>query len=76
MVQARVGDRQYDWLVERAIDERGDMSQAIRDAIDAARIFHDLLATPDPPEALREFLKRSEEEQVREEALEEIEREG
>jgi hypothetical protein len=61
MVQARVTDEQYDWLIERAIDEEGDMSKALRDTVDSARIFHDLLASADPPKALREFLKRSEE---------------
>jgi hypothetical protein len=76
MIQARVTDPQYDWLVERAIDERGDMSEAIRDTIDMARVFVDLLHAPDPPEALREFLRRSEADQVREELLEEEEREG
>jgi hypothetical protein len=78
MIQARVSDEQYDWLIERAIDEqgdmsaavreRGDMSAAIRDTIDMARIFVDLLRAQDPPEALRDFLKRSEEEQAQEEA--------
>jgi hypothetical protein len=68
MVQARVTDEQYDWLIERAVDEEGDMSKALRDTVDSARIFHDLLATADPPKALREFLKRSEREQAREEA--------
>jgi hypothetical protein len=72
MVQARVTDEQYDWLIERAIDQEGDMSKALRETVDAARIFHDLLTTSDPPKALREFLKRSEKEQAREEA----EREG
>jgi hypothetical protein len=70
-ITARLGDAQYDWLVERATDERGDMSEALREAIDAARVFYDLLAKADPPEALREFLLRSEEEQVREEAWDE-----
>jgi hypothetical protein len=68
MVQARVTDEQYDWLIERAVDEEGDMSKALRDTFDSARIFHDLLAKADPPKALREFLKRSEQEQAREEA--------
>jgi hypothetical protein len=68
MIQARVTDLQYDWLVERAIDERGDMSVAIRDAIDMARMFNDLLKSPDAPDALRDLLKQSAEEQAREEA--------
>jgi hypothetical protein len=68
MVQARVTDEQYDWLVERAVDEGGDLSKTLRDTVDSARIFHDLLAKADPPKALRELLKRSEDEQAREEA--------
>jgi hypothetical protein len=68
MIQARVTDPQYDWLVERAIDEEGDMSAAIRGTIDLARIFTDLLHSPDPPKALKEFLRQSREEQLREEA--------
>ena len=68
MVQARVTDEQYDWLIERAVDEEGDMSKALRDTVDSARIFHALVATADPPKALREFLKRSEQEQARQEA--------
>jgi hypothetical protein len=80
MIQARVTDQQYDWLIERAIDEqgemsaaireRGDMSAAIRDTIDMARIFVDLLGTQDPPEALRDFLKRGAEEPPEEEEAE------
>jgi hypothetical protein len=68
MIQARVTDEQYDWLIERAIDEEGDMSAAIRGAVDMARIFADILQTRDPAKTLREFIKRGEEEQAREEA--------
>ena len=32
----RLPDAQYDWLVERAICFEGDLSEATRDAIDAA----------------------------------------
>ena len=74
MIQARVTDPQYDWLVERAIDNEGDMSAAIRDTIDKGRIFDDLLHSPDPPKAFRDFLRHSREEQLREEA-EELRRE-
>jgi hypothetical protein len=70
MIQARVTDPQYDWLIERAVDEEGDMSAAIRGTIDMARVFSDLLHSADPPEALREFLRDSREEQEREEAEE------
>jgi hypothetical protein len=77
MIQARVTDPQYDWLIERAEGEDGDMSEAIRGAIDFARIFVELLRADDPPEALREFLRRSKEEQeaqLQDEAAEEAAR--
>jgi hypothetical protein len=67
VITARLGDEQYDWLVERAIDEEGDLSKALRDAVDAARVFYALVMTADPPEALREHLKQGEEERAREE---------
>jgi len=67
VITARLGDPQYDWLIERAVEEEGDMSWALRDAVDAAQIFYDLLKADDPPEALRDFLRHSEEEQTREE---------
>jgi hypothetical protein len=68
MVQARVTDEQYDWLVERATDEEGDMSKVLRDAVDMARIFSDMLLKADPPAALREMLERGEQDQARKEA--------
>ena len=37
----RLPDSQYDWLVERTIDYNGDMSEAVRDAIDAARLLYE-----------------------------------
>jgi hypothetical protein len=67
MIQARVTDGQYDWLVERAIDEYGDMSEAIRNTIDAARVFTDILNARDRERAFREFLARSQEEDARDE---------
>jgi len=62
VIQARVTDGQYEWLIERADEEEGDMSAAIRGVIDMARVLNDVLHTADPPEALRELLKRSAEE--------------
>jgi hypothetical protein len=67
VITARLGDAQYDWLIERAYGEEGGLSWALRDAVDAARIFYDVLKAEDPPEALRDFLRRSEDEQAREE---------
>jgi hypothetical protein len=71
MIQARVTDTQYDWLVERAIDEEGDLSKALRETVDSARVFHEILQKADPPSALREMLKRSEQDQARDEAEDE-----
>jgi hypothetical protein len=68
MTQARVTDEQYDWLVERAADEQGDMSRAIRDSIDLARMFSGVLNTRDPEQAFRALLEQSEQERAREEA--------
>jgi hypothetical protein len=66
MIQARVTDPQYDWLFERAIDEEGDMSAAIRGALDLARIFADLLYSPDPHGRLQALLDEAEQEMARE----------
>jgi hypothetical protein len=66
MIQARVTDPQYDWLFERAIDEEGDMSAAIRGAIDLARSFADLLSCPDPHGRLQARLDAAQEEMARE----------
>jgi hypothetical protein len=56
----RVEDEQYDWLVERAMDEHGDMSKAVRSALDAARVMETLLNAPDPVAAFAEMMKRAE----------------
>ena len=68
MIQARVTDEQYDWIADRAAEEEGDLSAAIRSAIDMARVLSDVLLAPDPPQALREVLRRSQEEPPDEEA--------
>ena len=64
----RVEDEQYDWLVERAIEEYGDMSKAVRSALGSAQVWIRLLAADDPVAEFRELLERSEDEAVREEA--------
>jgi hypothetical protein len=63
----RVEDDQYDWLVERATDEWGDMSKAVRSALESARVIERLLAADDPEAEFRALLERSEEEAAREE---------
>lgn len=62
----RLPDAQYDWLVERAIDNGGDMSEAVRDAIDAARILYDIVGARDPHGKLQALIAASEEEAGRE----------
>ena len=64
----RVEDDQYDWLVDRAIDEWGDMSKAVRSALDSARVMERLLLADDPLAAFRDLLERSEEQGAREKA--------
>jgi hypothetical protein len=64
----RVEDEQYDWLVERAIDEFGDMSKAVRSALDSARMMERLLLAQDPVEEFRVLIEQSEEQGAREEA--------
>jgi hypothetical protein len=67
-ITARLQDEQYDWLVERAIDNEGDLSKGLREAIDLARLLERVLAAGDPVAELKEVLRRSEEETAREEA--------
>jgi hypothetical protein len=62
----RLPDEQYDWLVERTIDFDGDMSEAVRDAIDAARILYGIISAPDPHAKLQALLDESERQEARE----------
>jgi hypothetical protein len=59
-VTVRVEDEQYDWLVERAIDEHGDMSKAVRGALEAARVMEQLLGSADPVGEFTAMLRRTE----------------
>lgn len=69
---ARVSDAQYDWLAERAIDEhRGDLSKALRDAIDEAVSFRRLLNSPDPPAELASMIERGRQDEAHEVAEDE-----
>ena len=67
-ITVRVEDEQYDWLVERALDEHGDLSKSVREAIESARTFSRLLDSEDPVARFSELLQRSEEQAAREEA--------
>ena len=62
----RLPDAQYEWLIERTIEFDGDLSEATRDAIDAARMFDDIIASRDPHAKLQELLENSRREADRE----------
>lgn len=63
---ARVRDDQYDWLVDDAVGEaHGDLSKSVRHALDEARKLRELLGADDPQAAVRELLKRLEEEELK-----------
>jgi uncharacterized protein (DUF1778 family) len=59
-ITARVQDEQYDWLVQRAAEDQGDLSKALRDAIDSARVMDRLLHAKDPEGELKAMLEREE----------------
>ena len=65
-IGVRLPDAQYDWLVERTVDFDGDMSEATRDAIDAARLLYEIVDSPDPQARLQVLLDESEREKARE----------
>ncbi len=62
----RLPDAQYDWLIERTIEYDGDMSEATRDAIDAARLLYEILSSPDPHGRLQAVLDESKRAEARE----------
>lgn len=65
MVQARVPDAQYDYLAARAYKEYdGDLSAALRSAIAGGQLFEEIVNSTNPVEALRQLLKRAEEESL------------
>jgi hypothetical protein len=62
----RLPDDQYDWLMERTAEFEGDLSEATRDAIDAARILYGLFSATDPHAELQKLLDDSERQGIRE----------
>jgi hypothetical protein len=59
MVQARVTDEQYNYLVYRATEfHSGDLSQAIRESIGFAEELMQVVESEDPPGALATALAR------------------
>ena len=65
-IGVRLPDAQYDWLVERTVDFDGDMSEATRDAIDAARLLYEIVTARDPHARLQAALDEAEQERARE----------
>jgi hypothetical protein len=63
-ITARVSDEQFDWLIER-MDE-GEFSVSLRDAIDLARLFEQVLSDPDPSKRFKQLLEDSKKEEGRE----------
>lgn len=66
LVQARVSDEQYEWLIENAVDfHEGELSAAVRDAIEQAQAFSKLLGHADPPAELAAMIERGRKEEAR-----------
>jgi hypothetical protein len=68
-----VTDEQYDALVEDAVDEyEGDLSKALRGALDASADLAAILSALDPHAALAEIINRRGREEARELYFEEF----
>jgi hypothetical protein len=63
-VGLRLPDGQYNWLIERAVDFEGDLSEATRDAIDAAKLLYEIVGARDPHARLQQILDEAEREQA------------
>jgi hypothetical protein len=62
----RVPDDLYDFVIERADLHDGDLSEATRDSLIAARMLFGILGSADPHAALQQVLDDSEREMARE----------
>jgi hypothetical protein len=62
----RVPDDLYDFVIEQATLNEGDLSEATRDALSAAQLFYRIAGAPDPHAVLQEILDNSEREKARE----------
>jgi hypothetical protein len=52
----RITDAQYDWLIERCVDDgHGEISRAVRDTIEDARVFRSFCRESNPPAAFKAF---------------------
>jgi uncharacterized membrane protein YgcG len=66
-ITARVTDEQYDELIDDAVHlYEGDLSKALRGALDSAGMLRSILTAADPQQALADLLARSDEEEARE----------
>jgi hypothetical protein len=64
LVQTRVTDDQYDWLVEDAIHfYDGSLSRAVRAAVEAAQVLEKILSAPDPAAKLSEMIEAGHQEE-------------
>jgi hypothetical protein len=63
-ITARVSDEQFDWLIER-MDE-GEFSASLRNAIDLARVFEQILSDRDPTKRFKQLLEDNKKEAARE----------
>jgi hypothetical protein len=67
LVQTRVTDEQYDWLIEQAVDwHDGELSAAVRSAIEGSQVLDKILNSADPVSELRQLLGRREQQEARE----------
>lgn len=72
-ITARVTDEQYDELVDDAIHfYEGDLSKALRRALDASTALSAILTARDSHAALADMIKRGEDEEARELYFEEF----
>lgn len=72
-ITARVTDEQYDALVGDAVDDyEGDLSKALRGALDASADLSTILSSLDPHAALAEIINRRGQEEARELYFEEF----
>jgi hypothetical protein len=61
----RVPDDLYDFVIERAVLNEGDLSEATRDALSAAQLFYGIVGASDPHTVLQEILDNSKREEAR-----------
>lgn len=68
----RVPDELYDFVIERAILHDGDLSEATRDALDAAQMLYGIVESRDPHGALQEILDETKKQAARDAYFDEM----